>query len=262
MFKHLLQLIAVIGLLSVTVSAQTALQITKRSTRNIPGMEAMPVGMMSPAMQKQMNDMASSTTVVYVKGPWMRTDVTAKAPTMTGAMENRTSTTILQCDKRRIVTFDSKKKKFHEGAIGGTRANGAPSGGAVVLSLEVVDTGERAKMFGFDVRHLKRTLTMTPGPTSCLKLAARIEFDGWYADLPGFSCPMDMARSESLGGGDCNPEFDLRVKGTPAGFAFKETKRILAGQMSMTIQETVIDVQRTSLLDELFAPPAGYSVSR
>lgn len=262
MYKHAFSTIALLGSLIVSAAAQSDLLITKRSTRTMPGMENLPTGVLSPAMRKQMDEMRTSTTTVYVKGSWMRTDVTMKAPTMTGAMENRTFSTILQCDKRRIVTFDSKKKKYHEGAIGGAAASG-PSGGTVLLSLEISDTGERAKMFGFDVRRLKQTLTMTPGPSSCMKQSARIDIDGWYADLPGFSCPMDMARSESISGSDdCRPEFDMRVKGTPAGFAFKETKRVSTGQMTVTIDEVVVDVQRTSLLESLFEPPSGYSLAR
>lgn len=54
------------------------------------------------------------------------------------------------------------------------------------------------------------------------------------------------------GDGDCRPEFDLWVKGTPGGFAFKETKKISTGQITVTIHEDVVNVQRTSLLDSLF----------
>lgn len=243
------------------VAAQSDLYITKRSTRDIPGMGALPAGVLTAAMQKQMDEMRSSTTIVYVKGAWMRTDVTAKAPTMTGRLEDRTMTTILQCDKGRTVTFDSKKKRYKEASTA-IRRSGPAGGGTVVMNLEVTDTGERAKMFGFEVRHLKQTLTVTPSPTSCMKESARIEMDGWYADLAGFSCPMDLARAESFGGDECSPEVDLRVKGAPMGFAFKETKRILAGPATLTVQETVVDVQRTSLADSIFAPPAGYEVER
>ena len=260
MLKNLtIILITTISLCSAA-AAQSDLQITKRSTRDIPGMGALPAGVLTAAMQKQMDDMRSSTTIVYVKGAWMRTDVTAKAPTMTGRLEDRTATTILQCDKGRTVTFDSKRKKYREASTA-ARRSGPPDGGTVVMNLEVTDTGERAKIFGFEVRHLKQTLTITPGPTSCMKQSARIEMDGWYADLPGFSCPLDMARTESLGE-DCSPDVDLRIKGAPLGFAFKETKRILAGPATLTLQEVVVDVQRTTLADVLFAPPAGYEVDR
>jgi hypothetical protein len=122
----------------------------------------------------------------------MRTDADYETRKMTGAKKRVTQTTITQCDKQRRVTFNNDKKSYYSEPMSGvtaadvkaTTSKNVKKGGYVIMSVTVTDTGERAKLFGFDAKHLKQVMSITPGPDACQKESIKIEMDGWYADLP------------------------------------------------------------------------------
>jgi len=244
--------------------AQTDLQVKKKVTRTMPGMEQIPTGALSPEMKKQLNDMKSSTATVYIKGSWMRTDSTMKMPKKTGEMETHTFSTVVQCDKQRTTTFDTKNKKYHQYSISGQGSSGgknAKTGGYITVSGTVTDTGERAKLFGFDARRLKQTIIFTPSANACHKQKFQVEIDGWYADLPEFSCPIKTAMPDGWSGSDCEDDLDYQLKDAVTGIALKEIKKLdISGQI-MTIDEEATEVNRTTLPDSLFEPPAGYKAA-
>ncbi|HEY0459543.1 MAG TPA: hypothetical protein VGC97_10430 [Pyrinomonadaceae bacterium] len=242
--------------------AQTDLQITKKVSRTMPGMVQIPTEQMTPAMAKHLKEMNEVTTMVYIKGSWMRTDTTAKTPKMTGGFESHTFSTVVQCDRQRLTTFDTKSKKYSQYSMreGQTASGGktAKKGGSITVSGSVTDAGERAKLFGFDVRRLKQTYLFTPAANACQKQKMQIEIDGWYADIPEFSCPIRMALPENTGGSDCLDDFDYQIKGAVTGIALKEIKKITIDGQIVTMDEEATEVKRTTLADSFFEPPAGY----
>lgn len=255
-FKIPLAIIALLVCIA-TGYGQTELTIKKKTSMKIPGMpdmSAMPGGMSDP--------MKARTSTTYIKGARMRTDMRYEQMKRLGGRESVTQTTIIQCDKRRSVTYNSKKKKFYQEPISGETAaiaKNSKKGGYITITGSVVDTAERAKLFGYDARHLKETYTMTPSKNACQKEALTIEIEGWYADVPEFSCPTQRKPSEFRMDDSCFDDVDLQIKGNGiSGIPLKEIKKLNMGGMSMIIEEETISLTKTPISDSMFDPPAGY----
>ncbi len=252
--------LAVVALL-VCISTgygQTELTIKKKTSMKIPGMPDMsliPGGMSDPTKAR--------TSTMYIKGARMRTDMRYEQMKRLGGRETVTQTTIIQCDKRRSVTYNSKKKKFFQESTSpaetAATTKNAKKGGYITITGTVVDTGERAKLFGFDAQHLKETYAMTPSKNACQKEAMTIEIEGWYADVPEFSCPTQRKPSEFRMGDDCFDDVDLQIKGSGiSGIPLKEVKKLNMGGMTMIIEEEIISLTKTPISDSMFDIPAGY----
>lgn len=253
-------------LLSITICFLTAnaqdLQIKQQTTMKMPNMPAMPPGIPNPFG-------APKPSITYIKGGSMRTDQTLQQPKMTGGMETVTHTSIVQCDKQRRVSFNTKKKSYYtEPMAGGGATVGAKNqggtvkkGGYITMSGVVTDTGERAKLFGYDARHLKQTLTITPGPNSCQKEAMKIDVDGWYVNLPSYSCPLRRKPSEFQMGSNCMDEVEYNMKGEVTGFPVKEIKTLTFQGREMNIEQETTEILTKSLDAAMFEPPFGYKAA-
>lgn len=240
--------------------AQTEITIKKKTSFKIPGMPAMPAGM--PAGTE--NPFEPRTSTVYIKGGNMRTDMPYKLPKKTGGKETVTQTMIMQCGKQRMVTYNSKKKKYYvESMAGETAANtkNSKKGGYVTITGSVTDTGERAKLFGYEARHLKQNFTMTPSKDACQKETMQIEIEGWYADIPEFSCPIKRKPSEFKMDNNCFDDVDFQIKGTVTGVPLKEVKKITMQGMTISIEEETVELTKNALSDALFEPPANYKAA-
>ncbi len=256
-FNLVLALTALIICVSAGYS-QTELTIKKKTSMKVPGMpdlSAMPGGMSDP--------MKARTSTTYIKGARMRTDLRYEQMKRLGGKETVTQTTIVQCDKRRSVTYNSKKKKFFQESISPTETaastKNAKKGGYITITGSAIDTGERAKLFGFDARHLKETYVVTPSKNACQKEAMTIEIEGWYADVPEFSCPTQRKPSEFRMGDECFDDVDFQVKGNGiSGIPLKEIKKLSMNGMTMIIEEETISLTKTPISDSMFDPPAGY----
>lgn len=249
----------IISALFVSVSfAQTDIQIKKKTSRTMPGMEKIPTGQMAPEAAAALKKINDTQTTVYLRNSQMRTDVTGNMLKPMGGFESFTSSTVIQCDKQRITTFDTKSKKYYQYSMNGQTSSDAKSRGSVSITGSVTDTGERAKLFGYDARRLKQTYLFTPAGNSCLKGKMQMEVDGWYAEMPEFSCPMKMALPENMSGEDCMDAFNLQVKGELTGVALKEVKKITFDGQTMTIEEEATAVNKVTLPASFFEPPTGY----
>jgi hypothetical protein len=253
---------SILNLVLMALAAQAAfgqsdLQITKRSSRTIPGVSQMPTGVLTPQMAQQFKEMTNNTATVYIKGPRMRNDIAMKVPTMTGKLEPHTFSTLFQCDLQRTLTFSTRSKKYW---VSGS-SSGKSAGGAITISGKVTDTGEKAKLFGFETRRLKQSITFTPSANACMKQTFRIEVDGWYADVPGFTCPTLMAPPEATEGGDCQDSLMYKIDGAVTGIALKETRTLTIEGQVMILEDEAIDIVRTTLPDSLFEPPSGYKAA-
>lgn len=241
--------------------AQTELTIKKKTSMKMPGMEAMkmPAGTKSP--------LEPHTSTVYIKGARMRTDSQMQVPKIGvfgGGMKTVTFTEIMQCDKQRIVSFNSDKKKYHQDSLGGPSVQDVQKlkkSGYVTMTGSVTDTGNRAKLFGYDAKHLKQTLTITPSKNACLKETLTVESEGWYADLPEFTCPLKRKAQDFQIDGKCYDEVIDEVKGAITAFALKEVKKIIFGGQTITVEEEVTSLNKTTLADSLFEVPANYTAA-
>jgi hypothetical protein len=236
--------------------AQTDIQIKKKTSRQIPGM---PTEGLTPEMAAQLKKINETTTTVYIRNSQMRTDTTANLPKMTGGgFDTHTFSSVIQCDKRRVVNFDTKSKKYYQYSMTEKSSATGKGGGKITVSGNITDTGERAKVFGYDARRLKQTYTFTPSGNSCMKEKMQVNVDGWYAEMPEFSCPMKMALPEKMDGGDCIDDYDFQVSGALTGVALKEVKKITFSGQTITMEEEAAAINKTTLPANFFEPPVGY----
>ena len=152
-----------------------------------------------------MNGQNMSSTV-YVKGSRKRTESSGMMG-MGGDVAN-----IEQCDlKRNVKVSDTKKLYFVEpfatdvdmpaGPAAPAPAGKVEKGGTLTITSAITDTGERKQMYGLTARHIKTVMTMQSSPDACSQQDMRIETDGWYVDLPLFTCPMEIPRNPYMGMG-------------------------------------------------------------
>lgn len=215
------------------------------------------------------------TSTTYVKGPRKRTE-------SGGIMGiGADVATIEQCDLKQNVQVNDKKKMyavdpFDDGdaasmpAAKPTPAKAKPApvtkGGTVTYVSNITDTGERKQMFGMTARHIKSSMTMESSPDACSKQDMKIETDGWYIDLPAFSCPVtvrppQMPRYETPQRGGCQDKFVSRTTGSgKMGFPLTETRTMIFGGGMTTTQTTeTLEFSKATLDDALFAVPDGYT---
>jgi hypothetical protein len=159
---------------------------------------------------RQANTMTGMKTesTIYVKGPRKRTEAG-------GYMGMSSPTTIEQCDLKRTIKINDKKKLYfiepfakvdnNEEPVKQAAAKPAPvekenqkieKGGTIYFYSNITDTGERKKMYGFTARHIWTTQKIKPSADACsMKDSMIIKTDGWYIDLPEFNCPVTYSRN-------------------------------------------------------------------
>jgi len=143
------------------------------------------------------------------------------------------------------------------------------TGGEVTQTIELIDTGERKEMFGMTARHIKTIMTTQPSPDACQKGGQKIETDGWYVDLSyGRSCQMDrpMTTQMSPGDGGCRDKINVFRKGrAKLGYPLMQTTTIGmsgpdgGGDRTTTMTIEVVELSRSTLPQELFDVPTGYT---
>ncbi len=231
---------------------------------------------------KQSTSMSSMSghkmeSTVYVKGSRKRTEQ--------GGMMAMGSdvATLEQCDLKRTVQISDKKKLYYveptaesepgpvptAPAKAPVAAGKATKGGTVTHTSSIVDTGERKQMFGLTARHIKTSMTMVSSPDACSKQDMKIETDGWYVDLPLFSCPFNAVprnpmapeRPRSRG---CEDRIITKSTGTgKLGFALQMTQTIISGGRDESFSTTLetIEFSKATLDDALFNVPADYKLA-
>ncbi len=213
-------------------------------------------------------------STVYVKAARQRTEEA-------GMMGMPGSTTIVQCDQKRIITINTCNKTYmitpmdqmgpgmSPGAAMATAEQadrGAPQkGGVLTIVNEYIDTKERQKMFGLEARHVRTSISMEPSPDACQKQGMKMEKDGWYVSLsPQFTCDAGMHRyAAGMGGGrGARPACrdTIRMKGgmSNPGFPLKETVTFMAEGRPFSMTEEVTELSTANLNPALFDIPAGY----
>jgi hypothetical protein len=215
---------------------------------------------------------------VYVKGARQRTEEA-------GMMGMPGTTTIVQCDQKRIITINVCTKTYMitpmdemagpamspsaamaAGAAAEQADRGAPQkGGVVTIVNSAIDTKEREKMFGLEARHIKSSMSMEPSPDACSKTSMKMERDGWYVSLsPHFTCEAGPHRfAAGMGGGRgprpaCRDAYRMKGGSTYQGFPLKETITYMAEGHPFTMTEEVTELSTANLNPALFDIPAGY----
>jgi hypothetical protein len=268
---------------SAAVSAQTGIKIIKKTQIQFPGMPKIDSSKAQTGGAKKAIEMANGINkpkiqTVYIKNSRMRTDsqgVETQGGIWTMAkLVERIDTDIVQCDKRQIVRFNSRKKKYFvapfdtnwsAASAGSKSASGKSAKGVINVVNNITDTGERMKLFGYNAQHLKQSITFTGSKNSCLQGAMKMEVDGWYADIPEFSCPLPSEMTEMpMADGECADEIRVTNKGAAMnGVALKEIRTMTMDRQKEAFVQTeeVVELTKTALEAGLFEPPAGYSLA-
>ena len=257
-------LLLLVGVYSAAFG-QNDLLIKKTTDMNIPGMDTgkLIAGSQASSVRK------SRTQTVWIKGGRLRSD--SVVPTFSflhPASATRELSYIQQCDLGRTVHLDHKKKTYsimNPGQNGPkTEAKVAKDrkGGYVDVSVQVSDTNERRNMFGFVAKHLKSTMTLTPGPGACMKQGMSIANDGWYVDLPTYACEIQTEDTlSSMQETDQGCADEVRVDPGPnphLGFPIQQTRTFSMGGMSFQMIETTISLDRANLDADLFEIPSDF----
>ncbi len=186
-----------------------------------------------------------------------------------------------QCDLKRDLKISDKKKMyaiepFDDGAGDTTPTTQSKiqnpkskieKGGTVTFTSNVNDTGERKQMFGLTARHIKTSMTMQATPDACMQADMKTETDGWYVDLPSFSCPItvrpQMPQMSEKGGGCRDKMLFKTTGGGKIGFPLTETRTVSTGDGDTALTQTVetLEFSKATLADTLFDIPAGYALT-
>lgn len=250
---NFLTLLALVLGVSIHAEAQTNYKIRQTMTMNGQKME----------------------TTTYVKGSRKRTEG-GGFPGMGADVAD-----VEQCDLKRNLKISDKKKMyavepFDDGsdATATTTSSKTKSpkskvekGGVVTITSNINDTGERKQMFGLTARHVKTSMSMESSPDSCAQSNMKMETDGWYVDLPEFSCPITMRPQipQPGGGGSeggCRDRTIFKTTGGgKTGFPLTETRKIIMEDADTTFTQTVetLEFSKATLEASLFDIPNGYT---
>jgi hypothetical protein len=228
-----------------------------------------------------------SESTIYVKGARKRTEGGGYA-----GMTNNI-VTIEQCDLQRTIKINDKKKLYYiepfnkdaeeivEDDVKPASIKNKPAppattkektGGVINMWYNILDTGERKKMYGLTARHVWTTQKIKPSADACMmKDSMVIKTDGWYIDLPQFNCPMYSYTSSSARSSQyqpaCKDRFVSRRSGKgKLGFPLIETKTMIMGNGSAQTSEFKTSLETlefsTMKLDSmLFEIPPGYKLA-
>ncbi len=214
-------------------------------------------------------------STVYVKGSRKRTEGGAIMG-IGGDVAD-----VEQCDLRRNVKISDKKRSYFiepfddDSDPAPTPATPRPTpsrptptvkGGVVTFVSNTTDTGERKQMFGMTARHIKTSLKVEASPDACMKETFNVETDGWYIDLPQFSCPVTrrpqvpQMPAQRRDGGGCRDRIQFRTSGSgKLGFALQETRTMNNGEMSFSQTLETLEFSKATLESALFEIPQGYT---
>ena len=244
---------------------QNDLLVKKTTDMRFPGMD---MGQMMSNSQSS-SVRKSRTQTVWIKGSRLRSDsVVPRFSLMHPESATRELSYIQQCDLGRTVHLDHKKKTYSiikpgdNGPRTGAKVAKDTKGGYVDVSIQVSDTNERRNMSGFVAKHLKSTMTLTPGPGSCMKQGMSIVDDGWYVDLPSYACEIqteDTLNSMQETDSGCADEVRVNPGANPhLGFPIQQTRSFSMNGMTVQMIETTISLERADLEAGLFEIPGDF----
>ncbi|MET0753487.1 MAG: hypothetical protein ABWZ66_08945 [Pyrinomonadaceae bacterium] len=194
---------------------------------------------------------------------------------------------VQQCDLKRNIKINDTKKLYYiepfasdlndaattdKSSTTNQKSPKTVKGGTVTITYNITDTGERKQMFGLTARHLKTTMTMQASADACTDADMKMETDGWYVDLPQFSCPVQAPKNPMMGmggggGGGCQDKMIVKQTGSgKLGFPLTETRTMKMGDdedmPTMTQTVETVEFSKATLEDKLFDIPAGYTQAK
>jgi hypothetical protein len=183
-----------------------------------------------------------------------------------------TTITIRQCDLKRTITLNEQAQTYliendpqdDNAARAAALLTGAPApaatGGRIIITTTVTDTGERKQMYGYQVRHLKAKVEEEPSADACSRVRQSYEIDGWFADISKEQSACTQLAPPVQQGEGCHDTVVSRLRGSGRlGYPIVENLTMPSpdgGSMTVTMQTS--ELTRQALSADLFDVPAGY----
>lgn len=206
----------------------------------------------------------SNVDTLYLKGARQRSEYV-----MQNAENSIDGVTITQCDEKLRLDLNKKEKTYASFPIEDwttrlKRARPAPQGemtGAdVTVTIDSIDTGERRAMGSHELRHVKTTTKVEPGPGAVMQPSVT-EVDGWYIDLPGLGCQESRGVGFGYLAASSGKRDRVQIKrmGTvQRGYTVEETtRRTEAGRTSISKVE-LLEFSEAPLDASMFELPIEY----
>lgn len=185
---------------------------------------------------------------------------------------NGTSVTVRQCDLKRtltlneeaqtyMVTNDPQDTEAAKAAALATGAQGQESGGSIMMTTTITDTGERKTMFGYPARHLKASIVEESSPKACSQVHEKYELDGWYADIATEQAGCAHFVPPVRQGDNCHDSvISKRIGSGKPGYPLVEAITMHNADASTTTVKTQTEelTKQENLPAELFDIPPGY----
>lgn len=211
-------------------------------------------------------------TTLRLKGPRERSE---SELTSTGTTS---VTRIWQCDRKTWITLFDFNKTYEIFAIPDfdedvearrDRMSVPPPrtpGPVVTITTDSQDTGERRQMAGYEVKHIKTTVTVDPAEGAAIA-ASKTEVDGWYVDLPNLSClsreqgvqpPVSGWLVRTARGGHDTFKY-VKTGNTTVGYAVEETFTVRSEDNVVVNKTELLEFSDQPLDESLFEVPPGYS---
>lgn len=211
---------------------------------------------------------SSEVRALYLKGSRQRTETTTEKP-LRGDQIN--SATIWQCDEKRFFFLNRRDKIYNSSVIQDrseqlkkARPVSVPqmSGAEVTITIDSVDTGERRQFGRYTARHVKAKTKFEPGPDASMPASAE-DTDGWYIDLPGFTCVEQPSSGfafvlASIAG---SPRDRLQVKWlgkASRGYPIEETSVKTSSTDTTVSKIELLEISEAPVSPSLFDIPKGY----
>ena len=214
----------------------------------------------------------TTESTVYIKGGRERNE-------MSYGGRGGGAVSIMQCDQKRMITISGNQCMVMSMGGGETSCPAMPNmgamsremggeptaprkGGVLTITRTSTDTGERQDMFGYKARHIKTSMTMESSPDACNQSHMKMEMDGWYADLTGFSCGDESYRALACSGKrGCSDRIVMKGSGSAAlGYPLKQTMTMTSEHGTFTTTTEVVELENASLEASLFDMPPGCKV--
>jgi len=185
---------------------------------------------------------------------------------------NGSTITLRQCDLKRTLTLNEQAQTYFvnpdpqdESAVqAAALATGAPpargSGGEILVTTTITDTGERKTIFGYQARHLKAKVVQESSQNACLQVHQAFEIDGWFADVSKEQSGCATVAPPVQEPNACTDRIIARRSGSgKLGYPLLESITMPTPDGgTTTVDIEVSEMSKQQLPAEMFDVPTGY----
>ena len=135
--------------------------------------------------------------------------------------------------------------------------------GVVLVSVSIVDLGDRRNIFGVEARHVRTLIDRQPQAGACDPTRMLIDTEGWYIDPPKVIAAAPPAATPPAGKGGCTDEIKTTETGDPKLLAFPMSYRTTFSRPDdknsapLTVAMEITGYEISKLDAELFDIPPG-----